>query len=76
MKENNETVEDPKEMNEILNKKFQNVFPSETELKHPQERKESTELWEIKISRHEIKELLKNLEERKATGPYGVSGHY
>ena len=75
MKENNETVEDPKEMSEILSKNFQNVFTSETEFKHPQERKESTELGEIKVSRHEIKELLKNLEERKAIGPDGVSGH-
>ena len=35
LKENNETVEDPKEMSEILNKNFQNVFTSETEFRHP-----------------------------------------
>ena len=75
MKENNETVEDPKEMSEILNKNFQNVFTSETEFRRTQERRESTELWEIKVSRHEIKELLKNLEERKTIGPDRISGH-
>ena len=43
----------------MLNKNFQKVFTSETEFRHPQERKESIELWEIKVNRHEIKELLK-----------------
>ena len=75
LKENNETVEDPKEMSEILNKNFQNVLTSKTEFRHTQKRKESTELLEIKVSRHKIKELLKNLKERKAIGPDGVSGH-
>ena len=69
------TVEDPKEMSEILNKNFQNVFTSETKFRHPHERKESTELWKIKVRRHEIKKLLKNIEERKAIGSDGVSGH-
>ena len=62
-------------MSEILNKNFQNVFPSEIEFRHPQERKENKELWEIKVGRHEIKEVLKNLEERKAIEPDGVSGY-
>ena len=32
-------------------------------------------MWEIKISREEIEELMKELDERKAIGPDGVSGY-
>ena len=32
-------------------------------------------MWEIRINRKEIKEMMKKLDERKAIGPYGVSGY-
>ena len=32
-------------------------------------------MWEIRISREEIEEMMKELDERKAIGPDGVSGY-
>ena len=32
-------------------------------------------MWEIRISREEIEEMVKELDERKAIGPDGVSGY-
>ena len=33
------------------------------------------EMWEIKISKKEIEEMMKKLDERKVIGPDGVSGY-
>ena len=75
MKENNEIYEAPKEMNEVLNKNFQKVFTTESDFKKPQEQVRKNEMWEIKISREEIEEMMKELDETKAMGPDGVSGY-
>ena len=32
-------------------------------------------MWEIKINREEIKEMMKELDEKKAIGPDGISGY-
>ena len=32
-------------------------------------------MWEIKFNREEIKEMMKELNEKKAIGPDGVSGY-
>ena len=53
-------------MSEVQNKNFQKVFTTESDFKS---------LKEIRISREEIKEMMKELDERKALGPDGVSGY-
>ena len=50
LKENKEAYEDPKEICEVLNKKFQKVFTTESEFEKLA-RQEKNEMWEIKINR-------------------------
>ena len=71
LKKKKELYEDPKEMSEVLNKKFQKVFTTECDLKKPQGQVTKNEMWEIRISRKEIVEMMKKLDERKAIGPDG-----
>ena len=75
MKENIEVYEDPKEMCEVLNKNFQEVFTTESDFKKPQGQVRKNEMWEIWISKKEIEDMMKELDERKAIGPDGVSGY-
>ena len=69
MKENNKVYEDPKKMSEVLNKIFQKVFATKSDFKKPQGQVRKKEMWEIKISKKEIEEMMKELDERKAIGP-------
>ena len=69
LKENKEEYEDPKEMSEVLNKNFQKVFTTEFDFKMPQGQVRKNETWEIRISKNEIEEIMKKLDERKAIGP-------
>ena len=75
LRENNKVYEDPKEMSELLNKNFQKVFTKESEFQQLQRERRETEIREVKVCRDEIMKLMKDLEERKATGPDQVSGH-
>ena len=50
----------------MLNKNFQKVFTIELYIKKPQEQVIKNEMWEISISREEIEEIMKELDERKA----------
>ena len=73
MKENKEVYEDPKEISEVLNKNFQKVFTQKNpNLKNTREKRKN-EMWEIKMNKEEIKEMMKKLDEKKAIGPDGVS---
>ena len=62
-------------MYEVLNKNFQKVFTTESDFKKPQGQVRKKKMWEIRISREEIDEIMKELDERKAIGPDGVSGY-
>ena len=59
----------------VLNKIFQKVFITESVIKKPQEPVRKNEMWEIRISKEETEEMMKELEERKRIGPDGVSGY-
>ena len=43
-------------MSEVLNKKFQRVFTTESYFKKPQVQVRKNKMWEISISREEIEE--------------------
>ena len=73
MKENNEVYEDPKEMSEVLNKNFEKVFTTQSDFEKLQGQVKKNEMWEIKISKKKIEEMMKELDEKKAIGPDGVS---
>ena len=76
MKENNKVYEDLKEMSEVLNKNFQKVFTTESDFKKPQGQVRKNEMWEIRISKKEIEEMMKELDRRnERKGPDGVSGY-
>ena len=75
MKKNNAVYEDPKDMSEMLKKNFQKVFTAESDFEKPQRQVRKNEMWEIKISKKEIEEMMKEVDERKAIGPDGVSGY-
>ena len=62
-------------MSEMLNKNFQKVFTTESDFKKPQGQVRKNEMWEIKISKKEIEQMMKELDERKAIEPDGVSGY-
>ena len=68
MKENNKIYEDSKELSEVLTKNFQKVFIAASHFKKPQGQVRKNEIWEIRISREEIEEMMKELDERKAIG--------
>ena len=74
LKDGSETYEDPKDMSEILNKNFQQVFTKETEFTEPRDKTSNKKMWEIIVNKDEVYELMKQLEERKAVGPDGISG--
>ena len=62
LKENNEVrtvYEDPKEMSEVLNRNFQKIFTTELDFKKPQGQVRKNEMWDIKISKKEIEEMMK-----------------
>ena len=61
-------------MSEVLNKNFQKVFTTESDFKKLQGQVKKNEMLEIRIIREEIKEIMKELDERKAIGSDGVSG--
>ena len=50
----------------MLNKNFQKVFTTESDFKKSQGQVRMNEMWEIRICREEIEEIMKELEERKA----------
>ena len=62
-------------MSESLNKNFQKVFTTEPDFKRLQGQKRKNEMWEIKINREEIKEMMKKLDKRQTIGPDGTSGN-
>ena len=62
-------------MSEVLNKNFQKVFTTEFDFKNPQGQVRKNEMWLIKISREEIEEMMKELDERKPIGPDWASGY-
>ena len=74
MKENKEVYENSNKMTEVLNKNFQKVFTTESDLKKPQRQVRKNVMLEIRISREEIEEM-NELDERKAIGTDGVSGY-
>ena len=59
----------------MLNKNFQKVFTTESDFEKPQGLVRKNEMWEIRISRKEIEEMMKELDERKAIEPDGVLGY-
>ena len=52
-------------MSEVLNKNFQKVFTTESVFKKPQGQVRKNEMWKIKISKNEIEEMMKELDEKK-----------
>ena len=60
-------------MSEVQNRNFQKVFTRKSNFKKPHGHKGKNEMWEIRINREEVKEIMKELDERKAIGPDGVS---
>ena len=52
------------------------MFTTESEFEKPHEHKrEKNEMWEIRLNKEEIKEIIKELEKRKTIGPDSVSGY-
>ena len=62
MKENKEVYENPKEMSKVLNKNFQKVFTAEFDFKKAQGPVRKNEMWDVRISREEIEEMMKELD--------------
>ena len=52
-------------MNEVLNKNFQKVFITESDIKKPQGQVRKNDMWEIRINKEEIQEIMKELDEVK-----------
>ena len=59
----------------MLNNNFWKVVTTESKLENPQTLKWKNEMWEIRMNREEIKEMMKELKERKAIGLDGISGY-
>ena len=68
-KQRSTVCEEPKEMSEVLNKNFQKVFTTESEFKKPQGQVKKSKMWAIRIDKEEIKEIMQEQDERKATEP-------
>ena len=49
-------------MSEVLIKNFQKVFTTESDLKKPQGQVMKNEMWEIKINKIDIEEMMKELD--------------
>ena len=76
MKENKEVYKNLKQISEVLNKNFQQVFKTESDFKQTKRYKITIDILEIRIKREEIMETMKELDERKATDqPDGISGY-
>ena len=56
-------------MSEVLNANFQKVFTTESGFRNPQGKKRNNEMWKNRINREKIKEMMKELDVRKAVGP-------
>ena len=67
-------VDDPKNMAELLNNRFQQVFTKETMFEKPINVEGRAYMDEIKITKSEIYKMLEDLEDDKAMGPDEVSG--
>ncbi len=74
LKDGDKVIEDTKDMAELLNYKFQQVFTKESKFKNPKESKMNTKMEEVIVNKDEILKIMEELEERKAIGPDGVSG--
>ena len=75
MKGEHGTIEDPKNMAELLNTRFQQVFTNEITFEEPQCDEERVFMDKIAVSKTEILKLMEELEEGKAMGPDGVSSN-
>ena len=73
LRENGEIFEESKDLCEILNKNFQSVFTNETEYQQHRDERE-TRMLEFRVNKQEVMKLMKELKERKALDPDGVSG--
>jgi len=67
-------IKDPKDMANLLNNRFQQVFTKESPFEPQGGNVEGPYMEEIQVYKREIYELLGNLEEEKAMGPDEVSG--
>ncbi len=73
VKAGEETVEDPKEVAEVFNRYFHSGFTEENYFRGERTALEKgTDLKEIKTSVDEVKNMLEDLDVRKAMGPDGV----
>ena len=68
-------IEDPKDMADLLNNRFQQVFTKESPFKPPRLNKVGPIMDEIIIHKQEVYNLMEKLEEEKAMGPDEVSGN-
>ncbi len=59
---------DTKDISELLNKNFQQIFTEESEFKEPQDEKTKKQMWEITVIK-EVYKMMEELEKRKATRP-------
>ncbi len=74
VKAGEETVDDPEEVAEVFNRYFHSVFTKENYFRGEMTALEKgTDLKEIKISVEEVKNMLEDLDVRKAMGPDSVS---
>ena len=69
------TYDEPKEISEILNKKFQEVFTPETEFNEPHRNDKARKMIDFSVRKEQLMKIIKNLDGNKAIGPDGVSGH-
>ncbi len=60
--------EDLKEMAEVMNKSFKEVFTKEKEFIRPLCTPKNGKIEEFQVTKEEIDEIIKKLDERKATG--------
>ena len=66
--------EDPKVMADVMNRSFNEVFMREKEFVRPRDVQDQERMEDLQVTIQEIKNMLKSLDGRKATGPDGVSG--
>ena len=67
-------IDDPKNMAELLNNKFQQVFTKESRFEKPLIKRDVRQMKVIRVTETEILELIKELDDEKAMGPDEVSG--
>lgn len=68
LKDGNMITEDPKDMTELLNKRFQQVFTKESQFNEPQDDMINVKMDEVILTKEEIYKIMEELEVRKAIG--------